>query len=150
MNKVDIAKSKFSEGYNCAQSVLIAFANEAGIDEITAKKIALGFGAGMGRLQNTCGAVTGAYMVISLIHSEKTGIELLSSEKVYQLIQEFTKEFIEINSSTNCREILAYDINTEEGRAEAKENNYFITKCQKYIEDSIKLLDEKYIKKSSD
>jgi len=64
MKKEDIAKSTFNNGYNCAQSVLTPFANQMGIDVSSTMKLASGFGAGMGRLQETCGAVTGAYMVI--------------------------------------------------------------------------------------
>jgi C_GCAxxG_C_C family probable redox protein len=59
MSKTDIAVQKFTSGYNCAQSVLSSFSNDLGLDENTPLKIACGFGAGMGRKQEVCGAVSG-------------------------------------------------------------------------------------------
>ncbi len=56
----------FKNGFNCSQSVLTAFAGDFDLDEVTALKVAGGFGAGMGRLMETCGAVSGAYMVLGL------------------------------------------------------------------------------------
>lgn len=64
MTRSEKAISDFSKGYNCAQSVFSAFSEESGIDEEQSRSIAGGFGAGFGRLQETCGAVTGAIMVI--------------------------------------------------------------------------------------
>ncbi len=145
MNKAEIAKSMFSEGYNCAQSVLVTYSKEAGIDIATSNKIALGFGAGMGRLQNTCGALTGAFMVLGLIHGTDTANDDDTKERLIQIIQQLSKDFIEIHGSINCRDLLGCNINTEEGMDEAKEKNYFDIKCTKYIEDTVKLLEETYI-----
>ena len=59
---VDVASSRFSEGFNCSQSVLVAFAPELGLDADAALRVSAAFGGGMGRLGDTCGAVTGALM----------------------------------------------------------------------------------------
>ena len=64
MNQIDLALSRFAEGFNCSQAVFSSYAE--GIDEATALKIASGFGGGMGRMAETCGAVTGAMMVLGL------------------------------------------------------------------------------------
>ena len=64
MDRVEQAVSKFAEGYNCAQSVLFSFCDDLGMDKDKALKIACGFGAGMGRKEEVCGAVTGGIMVI--------------------------------------------------------------------------------------
>jgi C_GCAxxG_C_C family probable redox protein len=60
----------FSEGFNCSQAVLSAFGPEMGLDCETALRVAGMFGAGMGRMGNVCGAVTGAFMVIGLKYSK--------------------------------------------------------------------------------
>jgi len=146
MNKTETAKSMFSQGFNCAQSVLSVFAEEAGIELATAKKVTFGFGGGMGRLQNTCGAITGAFMALGLKHGSMEENDEIAKAKIVQLIQQLSDDFIEINNSINCRELLGCNINTTQGMAEARENNYFDTKCTKYIEDVIGLLEDKYFK----
>ena len=65
-SKVNDAVACFNNGFNCAQAIFTAYCDELGLDEETALKIACGFGAGMGRLQETCGAVSGAYLAIGL------------------------------------------------------------------------------------
>ena len=67
MNRSEIALDYFSKGFNCAQSVLISCADILKIEEEKALRIASGFGGGMGGMQETCGAVTGAFMVIGYL-----------------------------------------------------------------------------------
>lgn len=67
MSKADKAKEHFLEGYNCAQSVLLAFADDCGIDKKTAALISSGFGGGLGRMREVCGAVNGMCMAASLL-----------------------------------------------------------------------------------
>jgi C_GCAxxG_C_C family probable redox protein len=66
--RTDIATTRFLSGYNCAQAVLDAFRDEASLDEDLALKMATGLGAGMGRKQEVCGAVTGGVLVLGLRH----------------------------------------------------------------------------------
>ena len=63
-SKSQIAAEKFSEGYNCAQAVLYCFCDDLGFDKNTALKLATGFGGGMGRKEEVCGAVTGGIIVL--------------------------------------------------------------------------------------
>jgi len=102
---MDKALAFFGSGFNCSQAILSAYSPKYGLNTELAQKIACGFGAGMGRLGKTCGAVTGAYMLISLIHGGDT-------EKTYELIQEFSKRFIDRNGSTECRTLLNVDLIT--------------------------------------
>ncbi len=62
----DAAAAKFSSGYNCAQSVLWAVAPRLNLDGETALKIACGLGAGIGRSQEVCGAVTGGILALGM------------------------------------------------------------------------------------
>jgi C_GCAxxG_C_C family probable redox protein len=68
---IDRAVLLFDEGYSCAQAVLLAFSPSFGLDESTAKLISSTFGGGMGRLRLTCGAVTGAFMVLGLAYGAR-------------------------------------------------------------------------------
>ena len=64
MSHAESALARFAQGYNCSQAVLSGYAGQFGLDEETAMKISSGFGGGMGRMADTCGAVTGAFMVL--------------------------------------------------------------------------------------
>lgn len=93
-----------ARGYNCAQSVLCALAPVLGIDEDAAFTLAEGFGAGMGGMTETCGAVSGAVMALSQV--ESTGRDQIGSKaKTYRLSRELSARFASANGSTVCREL---------------------------------------------
>ena len=109
INHAEKAKSLFQSGYNCCQAVLCAYADELGLDETTALKIASSFGGGMGRLREVCGAVSGMFMVCGL-RDGYTNIDGVNAheEKMshYERIQELARKFINENGSIICRELL--------------------------------------------
>jgi len=110
ISKADKAAEIFCDGYNCAQAVLTAFCEDYGIDLDTARKISCGFGGGMGRTNEVCGAVSGAIMLIGLKHGKYIGEDEPAKEKTYALIQEFSRRFKELNGSVNCRELLGVEL----------------------------------------
>ena len=65
--RVRRAEELFHEGYNCSQSVVLAFADLTGVDEALLEKISIGLGGGVGRLREVCGAVSGMAMVAGFI-----------------------------------------------------------------------------------
>ena len=133
----------FRDGFNCAQSVFTVFAKEKNIDESTALKIACGFGGGMGRLQATCGAVTGAYMAIGLNHGKSLdddGNE--KREKTYSLVKTFDSEFKKIFSTTSCRELMQCDLNTEAGKKFATEHNLAEKVCERCVMEAVKIVEK--------
>lgn len=136
------AISAFKSGYNCAQSVVIAFSDDLNFDRNIATGISVGFGGGMGRLQETCGAATGAFMVMGLYNSKKITDNLSLKNATYSMIQTFDKKFKLIYGTTNCRALLNCDIRSEEGHNFAKENNLFEKVCEKCLADSIRIVAE--------
>jgi C_GCAxxG_C_C family probable redox protein len=112
LSKVNEAVACFNDGFNCAQAILSTYCEDFGLDKETALKLSCGFGAGMGRRCETCGAVTGAYMLISLANGQHIKGDTDAKEKTYALIQEFTQKFKEINKSTICRQLLGVDLIT--------------------------------------
>ena len=145
MNTLDLkeiqenAINLFNSGYNCAQSVLISFIDLLKTDHENAKNVASGFGAGMGRLQGTCGAITGAYMVFGLYDNSKNNDTTEKNETTYQLIQQFDKEFKKLNGTTECRLLLNCDLNTKRGKEKFKKQELKKSVCEKCIVDSINL-----------
>jgi C_GCAxxG_C_C family probable redox protein len=133
----------FRNGFNCAQAVFAPFAKENGISETNALKIASGFGGGMGRLQATCGAVTGAYMAIGVKHGKSLGDEGNEKrEKTYGLVKIFNSEFIKIFSTTSCRELLQCDLNTEEGKKYAADHKLTEKVCERCVLEAVKIVEK--------
>jgi C_GCAxxG_C_C family probable redox protein len=141
MSGIEKAIASFRGDFNCAQSIFSSYATKYGLDRDTALKIASGFGGGMGRLQNTCGAVSGAFMAIGLRYGMGINDDTESKEKTYQVIREFSNRFQEIHGSIICKELLGCDINTAEGKDYYDRNDYFEKKCFQYVKDAATILD---------
>ena len=105
MTRSEKAAEFFLSGYNCAQSVAMAFAKELGMEEKTAAKIASGFGGGFGRLREVCGAVSGMVMVASYLYGYDTP-DQEQQAACYQMVQSLCKQFEAQNGSIICRDIL--------------------------------------------
>ena len=140
--KVEKAIASFKSGYNCAQSVVVAFTEDLGFDENQALEMSVGFGGGMGRLQEKCGAVTGAFMVIGMISSGLCKDNLDRKNHSYAMIQQFDQRFKSIHHTTQCSELLNCDLRAPNGHAIAVENKLFEKVCEKCIADAVKLVEE--------
>lgn len=94
--------------YNCAQSVACAFSEEVGLEEELLFQIMEGFGGGMGSHEATCGALSGATAIISMLTS--TGrIEANTKALTYERVANAVAKFKEKATSLVCREILGED-----------------------------------------
>jgi C_GCAxxG_C_C family probable redox protein len=142
MDRRDKAESLFREKTNCAQAVLLSFASENGLDESTALKIACGFGAGMARLQETCGAVTAAYMVFGLELAIGENDRDIAKEKTYAVMKQFEKRFVERHGTTSCRELLNCDLNSDDGKTAYEENALKNAVCVNCVRDSVQLVED--------
>jgi C_GCAxxG_C_C family probable redox protein len=141
MQYTEEAKTLFESGFNCAQSVFVPYAEEFGLNKEQALKLSCGFGGGMGRQQKTCGAVSGAYMVIGLKHGKYQHEDNPAREKTYALVKEFSKRFIEKNGTTECSELLQCDLNTEEGKKYFQDHGLHKHVCMKCVTDAHNILD---------
>jgi C_GCAxxG_C_C family probable redox protein len=139
---IERALESFRGGLNCAQAVVTAFSEELKYDKNMALSISCGFGAGMGRLQDTCGAVTGSFMVLGIVNCRKFTDNKERKEATYGMVQKFSDKFKQIHGTLDCSSLLNCDLKTEEGNRFAKENNLFGTVCEKCISDSIGILEE--------
>jgi len=140
--KEEKAITAFKSGLNCAQSVFTIFSDDLNFDNDLAMKISCGFGGGMGRLQETCGAVTGAFMVLGIYNSDKYSASKERTEATYSMIQKFNERFISIYGTTSCSTLLNCDLKTEEGQMYRRKHNLRETVCEKCITDSIKILED--------
>jgi C_GCAxxG_C_C family probable redox protein len=147
MTRSEKAREVFDKNANCAQSVLLAFAEEYGVDGGTALRAATGFGGGMGRTANVCGAVTGAFMALGLARGMRTLEEQDKKTATYDLVKEFSRRFTEKHKSILCKDLLGVDISTPEGSKAANAGALFKTQCPIFVGDATeiveKLLEEK-------
>lgn len=132
----------FQDGFNCAQAVLSTYASQFNMDKEMALRVAGGFGGGMGSMGETCGAVTGAFMVIGLKYGKTQKEDKEAKWKTYKMVQEFTKRFTDKYSSIKCQDLLGCDLSTPEGNKLAKEKNLFKTLCPLFVEEAIDILNE--------
>ena len=133
--RTDLATTRFLSGYNCAQAVLDAFRDEAGLDEDLALKIATGLGAGMGRRQEVCGAVTGGILVLGLRHGRGSTGDHSATELTYLRTRELMDQFAAKHGSCRCRQLLqGYDLATEQGLRRAKTDDMLNKVCRPCVQ----------------
>ncbi len=104
--RVDKAVDYFMQGYGCCQSVVAAFADLYGLDEVMAKRIAAGFGGGVGRMRMMCGAVSGIVILVGLDCGQTVGSDREGKSNCYKVVQELLSQSKEQNGSLICAEIL--------------------------------------------
>lgn len=109
MNKKELAIALHDKKYNCCQAVACSFADEIGVDKETLFKAGEAFGLGMGCMNGTCGAVTGAVMLAGLKNSDGNLEAPATKGDSYKLSKEILKCFEEKNGSTICRELKGVD-----------------------------------------
>lgn len=103
----DAAYAWFLKGYNCSQSVVAAFAPQLGLTEEMALRLSAGFGAGIGRMREVCGAFCGVVTVLSMVYADPADPK--DKSRIYALVQEAAEQYSTRNGGNSiiCRELLA-------------------------------------------
>lgn len=138
------AKQLFNEGYNCAQAVAMAFADEMGMEPEAVAKLASSFGGGFGRLREVCGCVSGMALAAGALYGYGTpdGGELKKNH--YALIQELAGKFKEKNGSIICRELLSGITSDCSPTPEERTPEYYKKRpCADLTEIAASILEEK-------
>lgn len=141
MDRITYALDCFKTGFSCSQAVLTAFSESFGLDRDTALRISQAFGGGMARMSETCGAVTGAFMVIGLKYSAVTPEDSEAKETTYEKVREFVKRFQSSHESIQCRKLLGLDLSNPEELLEAEEKKLFDNLCPDFVRDAVRILE---------
>lgn len=104
--RISRAVGNFMQGYGCCQSVVAAFADLYGLDDLMAKRIAAGFGGGVGRMRMMCGAVSGLVILVGLDCGQTEGSDREGKSACYKIVQELLAQSKAENGSIICAEIL--------------------------------------------
>ena len=131
------AKAFFNEGYNCAQSVAMAYADITNLDEKMVATITASFGGGLGRLREVCGAVSGMAFVASFISPCPTADNAEAKKANYALVQEFAEQFRQQNGNIVCRSLLGLDRPKDEPTPSPRTSEYYQKRpCAEYVYDA--------------
>lgn len=130
MTKKELAINLHDKKYNCAQSVACAFAEEVGVDMDVLFRACEGFGLGMGGMEGTCGAISGAVMLASFKNSDGNLDSPATKLATYALAKEIVAKFEEKNQATRCRDLKGVDTGT------------VLRSCPGCIEDAVEIVQE--------
>ncbi len=146
----------FMEGCNCSQAVFVTYADLYGFDQATAMRIAASFGAGMGRMREVCGAVSGMFLVAGMETGATQGRDQEAKKHNYEVVQQLAACFKEEYGSIICRELLGLDkkMLTQQEREkmlgaapEARTAEYYKKRpCKEQIIRAAKILEETVLK----
>ena len=140
------SRENFENGYNCAQSVFITYAEKFGFDKETALKLSSSFGGGMGRMREVCGAVSAMFMIAGLAkgYTENNNDDVKA--KHYELIQDLAQKFKEKHGTIICRELLGLEKDEDTSYIPTKrtEQYYQERPCENFVADACEIID-KYI-----
>ena len=147
--RVARAVDNFMQGYGCCQSVVAAFADLYGMDDTLAKKIAAGFGGGVGRMRMMCGAVSGIVMLVGLDCGQTEGSDREGKSACYKEVQDLLAKSREANGSLICAEILGlkgYEKAQSSYVASARTAEYYKSRpCAAKVESAARIFAE-YLK----
>lgn len=141
MSNVSDAVDLFRGGCACSQAIAATYGPPLGLARDQATRIAAAFAGGM-RMAETCGAVTGALMVLGLRHGTEHCETSAGRRKIYTVAADFVARFRQRNGSVVCKDLLGCDISTPEGMAAARNRNLFKTACPKLVRDAAEILEE--------
>lgn len=138
------ATEHFRSGCNCAQAVLLPFADRFGLDPRTAMRLTAGLGGGLGRLREVCGAVSGMALVLGLEQGNEDPRDAAARAKTNANVQRLARLFRERHGSIVCRELLALEpgggppsSDPESGTGSA----YRRRPCVEYVADATALVE---------
>ena len=138
------AKEYFNKGYNCAQSVALAYADITSLSEEMVAKITASFGGGMGRLREVCGAVSGMSFVASFVSPCPTADNTEAKKANYALVQQVAEDFRQENGSIICRELLGLTCKKDDPTPSARTEEYYRRRpCVEYVATAARIVGEK-------
>ena len=142
-----IASENFKSGYNCAQSVFLAFAEDFGFDKETALKLSSSFGGGMGRLREVCGAVSSMFAIAGLKEGYTTPNDDEIKAKHYELIQNLAEKFKSKFGTIICRELLELPEGKDSPIPSKRTEEYYQTRpCEAFVCYAAEIIEKQILK----
>ena len=148
MTRREKAMANFKKGYNCSQSIILAYQDMIPIDKSILSKMASSFGGGMGRLREVCGSVSGMFLIAGILYGYDEPETGQVKAEHYARIQELARRFEEKHGSIICREMLGLSVKHDVPVPEARTSEYYKKRpCAEIIGDAAEII-EQYIKEN--
>ncbi len=125
MNRGELAYDYFVSGYNCSQSVALAFSDVLGIEKAALARLSSGFGGGMGRMREVCGCFSGLVMVLSQVYGYSDPKANAEKKALYEKIRAAAEKFREDNGSIICKELLGLEKPEKSAQPEERTAEYY-------------------------
>ncbi len=136
------ARELFCAGYNCAQAVFCAFAEDVGLDLDTAARLSSSFGGGLGRLREVCGALAGAELALGMPRGYSDVSDPALKSAHYARVRALAEAFQEQNGSYYCRELLRDVQTTPGGEPEPRTPEFYARRpCLRLVGEAAACLD---------
>ncbi len=143
MTRREAAMANFKKGYNCSQSVVLAFEDMLPVEKRDLSKMASSFGGGMGRLREVCGAVSGMFIVAGFLYGYDGPEDGNAKAGHYARIQELAHSFEERQGSIVCRELLGLDVRHDAPQPEKRTAEYYKKRpCEELVGEAAGILEE--------
>ena len=139
-NPIKKAREIFLGNYNCAQAVFRTILEEKELYFDQAPITAAGFGGGISRRGEMCGALTGAVMAIGILQNQKYPEPEEHRKYTYDSVNELIQNFSDVHTSPICNDLIGFDIRDPDARSKGSEEGVFKTVCPKYVEDAVKIV----------
>ena len=142
MTRKERAIELFVGGANCAQAVLVAFADLCGLEERAAYRLSAPFGGGLGRQREVCGAVSGMCMVLGILYGYDDLSDAPAKAEHYRLVQELCTAFKAQFGSIVCRELLGAKTATTHPEPDPRTAEYYRTRpCARQVGVAAEILE---------
>lgn len=146
MTRPERAYENFKSGYNCCQSIAVAYADLLGLSPQMAARLSSGFGGGMGRLREVCGAVSGMVFVASALKGYSDPKDNAQKKELYALIQKLAGAFERENGSIVCRELLGLSVKKEDPTPSERTEGYYKKRpCAELVRMAAEILERELL-----
>ncbi|MBQ2283710.1 MAG: C_GCAxxG_C_C family protein [Agathobacter sp.] len=143
MTRKEKAMNYFLEGYNCSQSVVLAFADLLEMEPDQLARLSSAFGGGMGRLREVCGSVSGMFIVLGILFGYDDPKENEGKKELYEKVQELAHRFEAENGSIVCRDLLGLSVKSQEPVPEQRSAEYYKKRpCKELVGCATEILEE--------
>jgi len=131
----------FKQGYNCAQATAAAFADELGLDEDAVLRMMAGFGAGVGGLRETCGAVSAMVFIAGVLAGHHAPNDREAKKSLYTTVRQMAKAFADKHGTTNCAELLrSASCQPATDPAERNDEYYVRRPCARFVASAAEII----------
>ncbi|MGN0432137.1 MAG: C-GCAxxG-C-C family protein [Lachnospiraceae bacterium] len=142
-SRVKQAVELFESGYNCAQSVFAAYADLFGMDRETALKFVSPMGAGIGRMREVCGTVSGMSLLLGLKEGNADASDEEAKKRVYEKTRAMADRFKEENGSIICRELLGISGREQSAIPSERTEKYYAQRpCSRLVAGAAQIVED--------